>query len=119
LTLVGCGDARLDFSSLTSRNDEANRRDAQAPSNQADADAPAPIVPTADAASTSAFTSHVNALPDAGGPLTDAPVAPFDPEPELLFDGSPLFSDYVRLTHQQWENSVVANLRLEGSTRRD
>lgn len=37
-------------------------------------------------------------------------------EPALPWNGAPLYSHYVRLTHQQWENSIVANLRLDAPT---
>lgn len=52
-----------------------------------------------------------------GGPAAINP-PPFegDAEPPLSWSGAPLYSDYVRLTHQQWENSVVANLRLAAPT---
>lgn len=106
--MAGCGNARLEFALLTANGDESNRGDAEAPEHgrsSADANAsPAPAV-----------TDHMNTTSDAAL-LTDAPIAPIGAEPELLLDGVPLYSDYVRLTHQQWENSVVANLRLETPT---
>lgn len=39
-----------------------------------------------------------------------------DSDPALSWNGAPLYSHYVRLTHLQWENSVVANLRLDAPT---
>src|SRR5690606_5609345 len=53
---------------------------------------------------------------DAAAPTTDQPLPDGDSEPPLSWDGTPDYSNYVRLTHQQWENSVVANLRLDAPT---
>lgn len=67
-------------------------------------------------------TTGVVAARDAGaggGAFADA-LAPAPSvvaiEPPLALDGAPAYSDYVRLTHQQWENSVVDNLRLSAQT---
>lgn len=55
-------------------------------------------------------------LAEAGAAPTAPPALDADSEPPLSWSGAPLYSDYVRLTHQQWENSVVANLRLDAPT---
>lgn len=69
---------------------------------------------------TSQPTGHDGTAPtseaDAAAPVTEQPQGSDGVEPPLPLNGAPLYSDYVRLTHQQWENSVVANLRLDAPT---
>src|SRR5690606_25075993 len=45
---------------------------------------------------------------DAATRTPEIPPLDGESEPPLVWNGSPAYSDYVRLTHQQWENSVVA-----------
>ncbi len=108
--LVGCGDEKLDFASLV---DDENGRTRDSGPSTAEADTHESTV-TRDVDPTDVAGSGT----DAGGPLLDA-APPLDQlEPELTFDDAPMYSDYVRLTHQQWDNSVVDNLRLDAPTGR-
>lgn len=90
-------------------------------------DQPSPTKPTGDendaggaeessfAGATDSSTQDPSFIePDAG--LEPVPSSVFALEPPLVFDGQPIFSAYVRLTHVQWENSVVDNLRLDTAT---
>ena len=85
--------------------------------------------PDPDAGAATSEVSEPRTAPDSQGLVTgdsefDAAAAstsaattePTETEWELVLDGTPIYSDYVRLTHLQWENSVVANLRLESPT---
>lgn len=90
-------------------------------------DRPSPIKPASDTDASGhaeeagvgggngAATHEPSLVPaDAG---LEAGLSPtFALEPPLAFDGQPIFSEYVRLTHVQWENSVVDNLRLDTAT---
>jgi hypothetical protein len=52
-----------------------------------------------------------------GGSGGDGPTTRVDGDPiPLVLDGRPAHFRHVRLTHQQWENSVRDNLRLPGAT---
>ncbi len=106
VTSAGCGNARLVF--LVDRS-------------QDDSDSAAP--PDDDNTNTTTIVEDPNTAlgppaVEAGLTTADAAVVmpPTDAAGGLSLDGEPTYSDYVRLTHVQWENSVVANLRLDGPT---
>lgn len=114
----GCGEARLHFT-LTSNVE---------PSEPANVTTDAGLVDSTSGPSRFSGDSDaidatgVIGLSDAGawGGVEDAAATPppqqLGSEPPLTLDGAPEYSDYVRLTHVQWENSVVDNLRLGAPT---
>lgn len=107
-----CGRAKLDFSSLSpGRVERSPTADggASAGSLTSAGSTTSPTWPSADSGNTVAETQ-------VGGSIEDASVLVGEGERELTLDGAPLYSDYVRLTHLQWENSVVDNLRLDAPT---
>jgi hypothetical protein len=106
LVLGGCGDGRSLLSAR--RGDEGVRADG----GELEAHSHAGPQTAVDAAGDTNIDSVIDAGPTSG----DTATLPSDAESELSFDGEPLYSDYVRLTHLQWENSVVANLRLDAPT---
>lgn len=84
-----------------------------------------PAAATPDTATPAAVTSRPVVDADGASPVfeedgaatpTEPPLLDGDSEPPLSLSGAPHYSDYVRLTHRQWENSVVANLRLGAPT---
>jgi hypothetical protein len=62
--------------------------------------------------------SEMPAPDDTAGPSAPAPST--DPPPSsgagLPLDGQPIFSQFIRLTHQQWERSVRDLLRLDATS---
>lgn len=108
LLLTSCGQARPDVSTSNGGgvghvSDAGVSSEPQASTDALDAS------PAGDTSQTR------GARPDGGG-VTDVPTAPSGSEPDLDFNGAPSRSNYVRLTHVQWENSVVATLRLSEPT---
>lgn len=119
----GCGDEGKDRPS-TARNDETDHRDADRPDEgEPDADVLTGRQGRADGGPDEGQANVSPRNGDAGSsssgpiddPTDDFDYPRYDDEPDLSFDGDPLFSGYVRLTHRQWVNSVVDNLRLEQS----
>lgn len=116
---VGCTDARLRFT-LASTNEQPVEPNA-ATSTGSTTLAPAPTAlpgtePTVpfDAASTEPPEAPASA--DAAGVPLDGALPPAGSETWPALDGTASTSNYVRLTHLQWENSVIDNLRLDAPT---
>jgi hypothetical protein len=116
LTLASCGEAKLDFASLAAGGGGHATPEDGAMTERSNGEPDASYTDEEATDVTTESARSVNPRLDGGAVSADASLTPNDSEPELLFDGAPLFSDYVRLTHQQWENSVVANLKLNEPT---
>lgn len=111
LTVASCSEAKLDFASLL-----ADDQRGHSPPNATPSEASHPAASDADRSDVSKTQAMDGDVRFRDATVEAAAELAPEGEPELTFDGAPVFSDYVRLTHQQWENSVVANLRLTEPT---
>lgn len=107
LLLAGCDGEASDIS--THRPVEAVARDGGSP-------APSHAVSSSVAADDAGGIPPALEQQDSGPAPVTPPPFEGDSEPPLSWSGAPLYSDYVRLTHPQWDNSVMANLRLDAPT---
>ena len=124
---AGCGGDRVDVSSLVADGDGRDQRDSGVSNktvesgdarDERDSEA-ATEASTGNEPKTAADVEPTGAIgsgTDAGATAFDSSAPLGQVEPGLAFDDEPIYSEYVRLTHEQWDNSVIDNLRLDTPT---